>query len=73
MIAAGFVCKNGVLLCTDTQHTAWPMKFDSVKGEEFDTRQHGVSRFSRSHILPQTGLTPRSAICYVAVGKSRAG
>jgi 20S proteasome alpha/beta subunit len=35
-IAAGFECKNGVLLCTDTQHTAWPMKINDVKSGEFE-------------------------------------
>jgi hypothetical protein len=35
-IAAGFVCNNGVLLCTDTQHTAYPLKYDAVKSEDFD-------------------------------------
>ena len=35
-IAAGFVCTNGVLLCTDTQHTAYPLKYDATKSDDFE-------------------------------------
>jgi len=30
-IAAGFLCKEGVLLCADTEHTAWAMKLQGAK------------------------------------------
>jgi hypothetical protein len=30
-IAAGFVCREGILLCADTEQTAWAMKLHGSK------------------------------------------
>jgi hypothetical protein len=35
-IAAGFVCREGVLLCADTEHTGWSAKFHESKLGEFE-------------------------------------
>jgi hypothetical protein len=35
-IAAGFVCKEGVLLCADTEHTGWTSKFHDSKVDNFE-------------------------------------
>ena len=35
-IAAGFVCKDGVILCADTEHTGWPSKFHESKLDHFE-------------------------------------
>jgi hypothetical protein len=35
-IAAGFLCSDGVLLCTDTQHTAYAMKIQNTKSDDFE-------------------------------------
>jgi hypothetical protein len=35
-IAAGFLCRQGVLLCADTEQTAWAMKLHQAKVGFFD-------------------------------------
>jgi hypothetical protein len=35
-IAAGFVCREGVVLCADTEHTGWSAKFHDSKLGDFE-------------------------------------
>jgi len=60
-IAAGLLCQDGVLLCTDTEHTAWAAKSHHSKVDHFEV-PNGKIAFA---------LAGASALAWSAMQKCR--